>query len=425
MVLKRFKSEDYQNMEELRRALKWDFWTEGGPVDEVKGIISDVERRRDEALFELTSRLDGVDLRGKGLRIGKDEIERARADIERPFAEALKAAIKNITSFHRHQAWESQFWESDEGARVGQMARALKRVGAYIPGGSGSYPSTAIMTVVPAKVAGVQEIAVCVPPGRDGRINEPTLFALDLMGVEEIYRVGGAQAIAAMAVGTESIKAVDKIVGPGNVYVTLAKREVFGRVGIDMLAGPSELVIIAEGETQTEYLAYDLLAQLEHGSGARACLISFDPNTIDGVDRKLREILGKSASSRPYNACAVLVKNLEEGVELVNTLAPEHVLISTSADMTGVLSRIHNSGAIFLGVESPVVLGDYAVGVNHVLPTGGAARYASPLSVYDFIKRSNIVFSNPKANRTLGVVVEALARVEGFVNHAESMQKRY
>jgi histidinol dehydrogenase len=424
MVLKNFTSEDYQNMEELRQALEWNFWTEGGPVDEVRGIISEVERGGDAALFELTERLDGVRLQEKGFRVGREDIEKACRRIERPFAEAVKAAIKNINAFHRHQTWESQFWESDEGARVGQMARPLKRVGIYIPGGSGAYPSTAIMTVIPAKVAGVQEVVVCVPPGPDGEINSPTLFALDLMGIEEIYRVGGAQAVAAMAVGTESIKAVDKIVGPGNVYVTLAKREVFGRVGIDMLAGPSELVVLADGEEDIEFLAYDILAQLEHGAGARACLISFDRKTIKGIEKKLRETLDNSSPRQAYNASAVLVRSLKEAIDLVNTLAPEHLLISTRSDMTGVLSKIHSAGAVFLGVESPVALGDYAVGVNHVLPTAGAARYASPLSVYDFIKRSNIVFSNPRANRSLGVVVEALARVEGFMNHAESMQKR-
>ena len=375
-------------------------------------------------MFELTERLDGVRLQKKGLRVGREDIEKACSRIERPFAEAVKAAIKNITAFHRHQSWESQFWESDEGARVGQMVRSLKRVGVYIPGGSGVYPSTAIMTVVPAKVAGVQEVAVCVPPDADGEVNAPTLFTLDLMGISEIYSVGGAQAIAAMAIGTESIKAVDKIVGPGNVYVTLAKREVFGRVGIDMLAGPSELVVLADGRENIELLAYDMLAQLEHGSGARSCLISFDENTITGIEKKLDEILINSAKTQTYNASSVLVRNLEEGIDLVNILAPEHLLISTGNDMTGVLSKINSAGAVFLGIESPVALGDYAVGVNHVLPTAGAARYSSPLGVYDFIKRSNIVFSNQRANRSLGAVVEAIAKVEGFVNHAESMQKR-
>lgn len=422
MVLKTFRSEDYQNLEKIRLALEWDFWTEGGPVNEVREIISEVERRGDSALLELTRRLDGVDLGKKGLRVGRETIEKASSEVEPAFAEAVKAAIKNITAFHRHQTWESQFWESDEGARIGQMSRSLRRVGAYIPGGSGAYPSTAIMTVVPAKVAGVQEIAVCVPPAPDGEIRPPTLFALEIMGVYEIYRLGGAQAVAAMAIGTESIKAVDKIVGPGNIYVTLAKREVFGRVGIDMLAGPSELVILADGEADAELLAYDMLAQLEHGSGARACLISIVEGTISAVEKKLQEIVGSSPQA--HNASAVLVKDLDEGIRLVDILSPEHLLIATSDDMSGMLSKVHNAGAVFLGVESPVALGDYAVGVNHVLPTGGASRYASPLSVYDFVKRSNIVFSNPKANRSLGGVVEALAHAEGFVNHAQSMQKR-
>src|SRR4030042_3686368 len=192
MVLKNYRSDVYRNLDGLRQALEWNFWSECGPVDEVRGIISDVERRGDAALFELTARFDGVSLEDKGLRVGREDIEKACSRIERPFAEAVKAAIKNITAFHRHQSWESQFWESDEGARVGQMVRSLKRVGVYIPGGSGVYPSTAIMTVVPAKVAGVQEVAVCVPPDADGEVNAPTLFTLDLMGISEIYTVGEA-----------------------------------------------------------------------------------------------------------------------------------------------------------------------------------------------------------------------------------------
>jgi len=423
MVLRILTSSNHESLEELRLALEWDFWTEKGPVGEVRSILKEVEDRGDEALLEFTSRFDGVDLASKGLRVKRAELEKASSMMERPFVDAVRAATRAITAFHRHQSWESQFWESDEGARIGQMIRALKRVGAYIPGGSASYPSTAMMTVIPAKVAGVSEIAVCVPPGKNGDIDPSTLYTLNEMGVEEVYRLGGAQAIAALAFGTETISAVDKIVGPGNIYVALAKREVFGRVGIDVLAGPSELALLADGGAGARYLACDILAQLEHGSGARACLITDSEDLVKQVDKELSSAMGAQRSKQSHNAAAVVVRDIEEGVALVDILAPEHLVIATE-DITGVLSGIHNAGAIFLGVDSPVALGDYAVGVNHVLPTGGAARFSSPLGVYDFIKRSNVVISNLKANRALSQVIEALAEVEGFTYHAESMRKR-
>ena len=423
MVLRTLVSSDYESLEELRSALEWDFWTEKGPVEEVRSILKEVEERGNEALLEFTDRFDGVDLASKGLRVKRAELEKASGKMKRPFVDAVRAAAKAITAFHRHQSWESQFWESDEGARIGQMLRALRRVGAYIPGGSASYPSTAMMTVIPAKVAGVNEIAVCVPPNKNGDIDPSTLYVLHEMGVEEIYRLGGAQAVAAMAFGTETISAVDKIVGPGNLYVTLAKKEVYGRVGIDMLAGPSELVLLAGGGADARYIASDILAQLEHGSGARACLITDREDLVRDVDVELSTALRAENSKRPHNAAAAVVRDIEEGGALVDVLAPEHLVITTD-DITGALSGIHNAGAIFLGGDSPVALGDYAVGVNHVLPTAGAARFSSPLGVYDFIKRSNVVISNLKANRALSQVVEALAEVEGLTRHAESMRKR-
>jgi histidinol dehydrogenase len=280
-----------------------------------------------------------------------------------------------------------------------------------------------MMTVIPAKVAGVNEITVCVPPNKAGDIDPATLYTLHELGIEEIFRLGGAQAVAAMAFGTQTISAVDKIVGPGNIYVTLAKKEVYGRVGIDMLAGPSELALLADGEADASYLASDMLAQLEHGSGARACLITDEEDLVKAVDKELSTALGAERSKMPHNAAAAVVRDIEEGGALVDIIAPEHLVIATD-DITGALSGIHNAGAIFLGGDSPVALGDYAVGVNHVLPTGGAARFSSPLGVYDFIKRSNVVISNPKTNRALKKIVEALAEVEGLSRHAESMRKR-
>lgn len=420
--MKVFRSSEYEHLEQLRDSLGWDFWMEEGPIEEVREIIARVRKEGDAAIVELTMHFDHIDLAAKGLRVSREKLDRSADKVERSFIDAVKAASKSITSFHRHQGWESQFWESDEGARVGQMTKPMTRIGAYIPGGSAAYLSTAMMTVIPARVAGVAEIAACVPPARDGEISPYTLYTLHALGVEEVYRVGGAQAIAAMALGTETIRPVEKIVGPGNIYVTLAKKEVFGLVGIDMLAGPSELVVLADAEADSECLALEMLAQIEHGAGARACLITCDEGILHEVEREISSALGSKDPEPPSRIAAVLVEDLDEGVKMVNTLAPEHLIIAT-AEVTGVVDKVQNAGAVFLGAESPVALGDYAVGVNHVLPTKGAARFSSPLGVYDFVKRSNIVFSNPKANRALGPVVEALAKVEGFVSHAEAMRK--
>lgn len=420
--MKRVRSEDFEDLEELRESVAWDFWSDSGMGEEVKSIIYEVERGRDRALVELTMRFDGVDIGRRGIRVKSAELEGSRDRVDLDFAEAVKTAARNITSFHRHQDWEPEYWDSDEGARVGQMLRPIRRVGIYVPGGNAAYPSTALMTVIPAKVAGVSEISVCVPPGEGGDISPHTLYVLDYLEITEVYRLGGAQAVAALALGTETIPPVDKVVGPGNMYVTLAKKEVFGRVGIDMLAGPSELVVLADGTADHDNLACDMMAQMEHGSGARSCLITDDETLADGVEKGLTRALSKRGSLK-HEASAVIVRDMDEGARLADLMAPEHLYIEAE-DITGILSKIHNAGAIFLGPDSPVALGDYAVGVNHVLPTKGAARFSSPLGVYDFIKRSNVIFSNPRANRALGDVVVALAEVEGLVDHAESMRRR-
>jgi len=421
--VKVLRRDEYDDLASLKGGMGWDFWTEEGPIQEVREIISRVRDGGDAALVELTLRFDGADLASKGLRVSDRDLAKAVERVDEEFAEAVRTAARSITAFHRHQAWESQFWESDEGARIGQIVKPLRRVGIYVPGGNAAYPSTALMTVIPARVAGVAEIAVCVPPAKGGEVSPHTLFALATLGVKEIYRLGGAQAIAALALGTGTIAAVEKVVGPGNVYVTLAKRELVGRVGIDMLAGPSELVVLADGEADAECAALELRAQAEHGSGARACLITDDEKLLDRVKKELARTARAPGGEEGPETMLVLVNDIDEGTALVDLLAPEHLVIATE-DVTAVLPKVHNAGAIFLGMESPVALGDYAVGVNHVLPTKGASRFSSPLGVYDFVKRSNVVFSNPKANRALGPVIEAMARVEGLVDHAEAMRKR-
>lgn len=421
--MRTFRVENYPDLQGLREELGWNFWSEEELSKEVREIIARVKGEGDAALHELTLRFDHVDLEEAGLRVGEKELAGAEEKVEPKFKEAVRTAAKSIFSFHRRQKWESRFWDSEEGARVGQMVRPLHRVGIYVPGGEAAYPSTAMMTVIPARVAGVHEIAVCIPPKEGGAIDPHTLFVLHYLNVKEVYRLGGAQAVAALALGTETIPAVEKVVGPGNIYVTLAKKEVYGRVGIDMLAGPSELVVLADGNASPELVAWDMAAQMEHGAGAKACLITDSEDLVRKVERELEGASSGLPPLQPDAAVAVIVNDMEEGVRVVDHLAPEHLLIA-SDDITDLSSKIHNVGTVFLGQESPVALGDYAVGVNHVLPTRGAARYASPLGVYDFLKTTNVVFSNPRANRSLADAVMILAEVEGLGRHAESMRRR-
>ena len=424
MFWKKVEWSPRQGADELRSSLGWSVW--GLEAEEtreaVRSIIEEVRSKGDQALVELTRRYDGVDITSLGIRVGEEEMAAAEGKVAEGFPDALRQAARNIQNFHRHQVVESFFFDGEEGMRLGQLIRPLERVGCYIPGGRASYPSTVLMTVIPARVAGVREIAACVPPRPDGSVDPHTLYALSYLKVKEVYRVGGAQAVAALALGTETIRPVDKIVGPGNAYVTAAKRELFGMVGIDMLAGPSELVVLAEGNADPDRVAYDLLAQLEHGPGTKVCLVTPSEELASAVERVLSREARPEAFSSSLVAC-VLVGDLEEGLQAANALAPEHFTIFAE-EVADITSKVKNAGAVFLGADSPVALGDYAAGTNHVLPTGGTARFASPLGVYDFVKRTNVIYSNPRANRKLmGAVVE-LSRVEGLPWHGESMRKR-
>lgn len=411
--------------ESLRKGLGWAFW--GLEWEEfretARKVIAEVRSSGDRALIELTRHYDGADISTVGIRVGEDEISEAARKISEGFPEALRQAARNIQAFHRRQAVESFFLEGEDGIRLGQLIRPLERVGCYIPGGKASYPSTALMTVIPARVAGVKEIVACVPPRPDGSVDPHTLYALSYLKVNEIYRVGGAQAVAAMALGTETIRPVDKIVGPGNAYVTAAKKELFGLVGIDMLAGPSELVVLAEEGADPNLVASDLLAQLEHGPGTKVCLITTSDAFSDAVEKiVLKEVGAEDLSSKLL--CSVIVNDMEEGLQAANSLAPEHLIIFAE-EVADTASRVRNTGALFLGADSPVALGDYAAGTNHVLPTGGTSRFASPLGVYDFVKRINVVYSNPRANRKLVEPVTKLSEVEGLPWHGESVRRRH
>ncbi len=392
----------------------------------VKKIVDEVKENGDKALLEFTSRFDKVDL--KEFKVKEKELNQAYNLVEDKFFNSLNKAIKNIKSFHEKQKEESWF-DSDDGKMTGQVINPIKRVGCYVPGGGAAYPSSALMTVIPAKVAGVEEIVVTTPPDKSGNINPYTLAALKKLGINEIYKLGGAQAIAALAYGTESIKRVLKIVGPGNIFVTIAKKEVYGKVDIDMLAGPSEVMILADENANSEYIAADLLSQAEHDPRAIPVLAATSSKLIENVSLELEKQLATlnreeiARKSLNQNGLIIKVDDIETGIELVNRYAPEHFELVTK-DPLSYLGKIKNAGAIFLGENSAEALGDYFAGPNHVLPTGGTAHYASPLTTADFTKKSSIIYYNKKEIEKNADYIAKLARVEGLQGHARSIELR-
>ena len=376
-------------------------------------IVEDVRARGDEALLEYTERFDGV--RPEPLRIPRQEIDRARGALSPELEESFGIAIENARAFHEREMDHS--WEQSRGgATTGQRVRPIRRVGLYVPGGHGAYPSTLVSSAVPAQVAGVGEIRVATPPGPDGRANPNVLAVAGLLGLEEVYAVGGAQAVAALAYSTRSVPAVDKVVGPGNDYVTAAKLEVFGVVGIDAPQGPSEVMVLAEAGALPERVARDLMAQAEHLSGASSILLTPSEELISSVEPLL---FGEPAG----HVTLVRVRDMRQAVEISNRYAPEHAHI-ISEDHETILQDLDSVGMVALGDSSPVALGDYAAGPSHALPSGGAATWASALGTHDFLARTNYIHFTPEALRDLGPHVERLARLEGFENHAESVRVR-
>jgi histidinol dehydrogenase len=381
--------------------------------DAARRIIEDVRDRGDDALLEYTERFDGV--RPREVRVPQETIDHARASLSPELRESFGVAIDNVRAFHEREMNRS--WEqSRAGATTGQRVRPIGRAGLYVPGGHAAYPSTLVMSAVPAQVAGVPEIRVSTPPGPDGHPNPNMLAVAGLLGLEEVYAVGGAQAIGAMAFGTESVSAVDKVVGPGNDYVTAAKLEVFGIVGIDAPQGPSEVLVLADASAFPERVASDLMAQAEHLSGASAVLLTPNEGLISGVEPHLS---GEPAE----HVTLVLVEDMTQAVEISNLYAPEHAHV-ISEDPESILEDLDAAGMVALGDFSPVALGDYAAGPSHALPTGGAAAWASPLGTHDFLARTNYIHFTQSALRDLGPHVERLARLEGFENHAASVASR-
>jgi histidinol dehydrogenase len=394
----------------------------------VRSIIADVRARGDRALIELTQKFDRVDLDRVGLRVAASELDAATAQCDRRALDALMVARDRIDAYHRRQKPADDHFTDALGVEMGHRWTAIEAVGLYVPGGTAAYPSSVLMNAVPAKVAGVPRLAMVVP-APDGRLSPLVLAAARLAGVDEVFRIGGAQAVAALAYGTATIRPVAKIVGPGNAYVAAAKRLVFGTVGIDMIAGPSEVLIIADSGGNPDWIAADLLAQAEHDTAAQSILVTNDTALADAVERAVAAQLKTlprgsvaGASWQDYGAI-ILVPELDEAVPLIDALAPEHLEIET-ADPERLAGQVRNAGAIFLGAHTPEAIGDYVAGSNHVLPTARSARFASGLGVLDFMKRTSILKCGPEQLAALAPSAIALGEAEGLAAHARSVAIR-
>ncbi|MBO8126270.1 MAG: histidinol dehydrogenase [Firmicutes bacterium] len=409
----------------LNRGLEFDPAKEAA----VREILEAVRQKGDAALLEYTAKFDGVELTSEKLQVSAAELDAAQGAVSTEFLEAVKFAAERIRRYHRKQLPENWSYQDETGAVLGRRYLPLRRVGVYVPGGRAPYPSSVLMNVIPPQVAGVEEICLVTPPGPEGTVNPHILAAAKVLGVKEIYRIGGAQAIAAMAFGTETIPRVDKICGPGNIYVTIAKKLVYGNVGIDMLAGPSEIAVVADETANPVYVAADLLSQAEHDPEAGAFLFTTSLHLAKEVEAELiRQLaeLERAETARQalkrWGRC-ILVSSLDEAIELVNILAPEHLELYF-AGARDWLEKVKAAGTVFIGGYTPEPLGDYASGTNHVLPTHGTARFSSGLSVDDFLKRMSYSQYGPEALEKLAPSVLVLAETEGFTAHANAVRVR-
>ena len=396
----------------------------------VNDILANIRENGDSALFEYTKNFDKVEISAETVKVTQEEIDEAYSQVDDDLLRVIRRAMKNIEDYHELQKQNSWIETKPDGTILGQKVTPLQRVGVYVPGGKAAYPSSVLMNVVPAKVAGVDEIIMCTPPGKDGKVYPTTLVTANEAGVHTIYKVGGAQAIGAMAFGTESVPVVDKIVGPGTIFVALAKKAVFGYTGIDSVAGPSEVLVLADETANPRYVAADLLSQAEHDQMACAILITTSADLASEVAKEIegfvkvlerREII--QASLDNYGAILV-AENMDEAIEAVNAVASEHLEIVTK-DPFEVMTRVRNAGAIFLGESSSEPLGDYFAGPNHVLPTNGTARFFSPLGVDTFIKKSSIISYSRAALEAVHEDVETFAKAEGLTAHANSIHVRF
>jgi len=425
----RLNSQSVDFWEQLKALQAGGSETDEAVLQSVNEIIKAVRTRGDEALIELTARFDGLQVDSMSqLEIPLDRLERAYQGIPEPERSALDQAAERIRSYAQHQKLDSWEYTEADGTLLGQQITALDRAGIYVPGGKAAYPSSVLMNAIPARVAGVGELIMVVPtPG--GVVNDLVLAAAHIAAVDRVFTIGGAQAVAALAYGTETIPSVDKIVGPGNLYVATAKRLVFGTVGIDMIAGPSEILVICDGNTNPDWIAMDLFSQAEHDEDAQAILMSPDAEFLERVrdsinrlieDMPRKDIIGTSLSAR---GALIQVADLDEAIEVANYMAPEHLELSLE-DAATIASRIRHAGAIFIGRYTAEALGDYCAGPNHVLPTSRTARFSSPLGVYDFQKRSSLIGCSAQGASDLGKLASVLAHGEGLVAHARSAEYR-
>ena len=399
-------------------------------TDTVNEILNNVKEKKDEAVFGYTKQFDGADIDSSNVLVSAEELEEAYNNVDDKLIEVMRKSIENIKDFHQKQLQETWIDEKANGVKLGQKVTPLSKVGVYVPGGKAAYPSSVLMNVIPAKVAGVDEVIMVTPPGKDGKVNSNTLVAAHEAGVDKIYKVGGAQAIGALAYGTESIPKVDKIVGPGNIFVALAKKAVFGFVSIDSIAGPSEVLVIADETANPKYVAADLLSQAEHDELASAILLTDSDKLANEVSEWVEkfaneldrsEIIKKSLDNYGY---ILLTESIDEACDMANEIASEHLELLTK-DPFDTMDKIKNAGAIFLGEYSSEPLGDYFAGPNHVLPTNGTAKFFSPLGVYDFLKKSSVIYYTKDALEEINEDIQDFANAEGLTAHANSIKVRF
>ncbi|UTH37371.1 histidinol dehydrogenase [Pseudomonas sp. KHPS1] len=429
IAVRRLNAADQDFARHLDHLLSWESVSDDGVNQRVLEIIQAVRERGDAALVEYTQRFDGLEVASMAdLILPRERLELALERISPAQRQALEVAAERVRSYHEKQKQDSWCYSEADGTVLGQKVTPLDRAGLYVPGGKASYPSSVLMNAIPAKVAGVPEVVMVVPTPR-GEINEIVLAAAAIAGVDRVFTIGGAQAVAALAYGTESVPPVDKIVGPGNIYVATAKRHVFGKVGIDMIAGPSEILVVCDGQTDPDWIAMDLFSQAEHDEDAQSILVSPDAAFLDRVAASIANLLPTMEraeiirTSLEGRGALIQVADMAQAIEVANRIAPEHLELSV-ADPEAWLPEIRHAGAIFMGRYTAEALGDYVAGPNHVLPTSGTARFSSPLGVYDFQKRSSIIFCSPDGASELGKSASVLARGESLTAHARSAEYR-
>ncbi len=428
-AIRRLNAADADFARHLDHLLSWESVSDDGVNERVLEIIKAVRERGDAALVELTQRFDGLQVASMAdLILPRARLEQALERITPEQREALEVAAERVRSYHERQKQDSWTYTEADGTVLGQKVTPLDRAGLYVPGGKASYPSSVLMNAIPAKVAGVPEVVMVVPTPR-GELNELVLAAACIAGVDRVFTIGGAQAVAALAYGTESVPPVDKIVGPGNIYVATAKRHVFGKVGIDMIAGPSEILVVCDGQTDPDWIAMDLFSQAEHDEDAQSILVSPDAEFLDRVAESITRLLPTleradiARISIEGRGALIQVADIQQAIDVANRIAPEHLELSV-AEPEQWLPQIRHAGAIFMGRYTAEALGDYCAGPNHVLPTSGTARFSSPLGVYDFQKRSSIINCSAEGASTLGKVASVLARGESLTAHARSAEYR-